>query len=52
MARMPRFAKAFVGRWHIVEMDVVWDSDFLGCGVIFRCERSGDRERGAGGAGG
>ena len=28
MARVPAFAKAFAGRWRIVEMDV-WDSDFL-----------------------
>ena len=28
MAKVPGFAKAFVGRWRIVEMDV-WDSDFL-----------------------
>ena len=28
MARMPAFAKAFVGRWRIAEMDV-WDNDFL-----------------------
>ena len=28
MANVPRFAKAFVGRWRIVEMDN-WDSDFL-----------------------
>ncbi|WP_347338604.1 hypothetical protein [Bradyrhizobium guangzhouense] len=27
MATVPGFAKAFVGRWRIVEMDV-WDSDF------------------------
>jgi hypothetical protein len=28
MAKVPGFAKAFVGRWRIVEMDN-WDSDFL-----------------------
>ena len=28
MAKVPAFAKAFAGRWRIVEMDV-WDSDFL-----------------------
>lgn len=28
MARTPAFARAFVGRWRIVEMDV-WDNDFL-----------------------
>lgn len=28
MARSPVFAKAFAGRWRIVEMDV-WDNDFL-----------------------
>ena len=28
MARVPSFAKAFAGRWRIVEMDV-WDNDFL-----------------------
>ncbi|WP_407181782.1 hypothetical protein [Bradyrhizobium sp. STM 3562] len=28
MAKVPGFAKAFVGRWRIVEMDV-WDSEFL-----------------------
>jgi hypothetical protein len=28
MAKMPRFAKPFAGRWRIVEMDN-WDSDFL-----------------------
>lgn len=28
MAKVPGFAKAFVGRRRIVEMDV-WDSDFL-----------------------
>ena len=28
MAKAPRFAKAFAGRWRIVEMDN-WDSDFL-----------------------
>jgi hypothetical protein len=28
MAKVPAFAKAFVGRWRIVEMDV-WDNDFL-----------------------
>ena len=28
MANVPAFAKAFAGRWHIVEMDV-WDNDFL-----------------------
>src|SRR3954470_20198262 len=28
MAKMPGFAKAFAGRWRIVEMDN-WDSDFL-----------------------
>jgi hypothetical protein len=28
MAKLPAFAKAFVGRWRIVEMDV-WDKDFL-----------------------
>jgi hypothetical protein len=28
MARRPHFAKAFAGRWRIVEMDN-WDSDFL-----------------------
>lgn len=28
MARPPAFAKAFAGRWRIVEMDV-WDNDFL-----------------------
>lgn len=29
MAKIPAIAKAFAGRWHIVEMDV-WDNDFLG----------------------
>jgi hypothetical protein len=28
MAKLPSFAKAFAGRWRIVEMDV-WDNDFL-----------------------
>jgi hypothetical protein len=28
MAKIPTFAKAFAGRWRIVEMDV-WDNDFL-----------------------
>jgi hypothetical protein len=28
MARVPAFAKAFAGRWRIVEMDT-WDNDFL-----------------------
>ena len=28
MAKAPRFAKAFAGRWRIVDMDN-WDSDFL-----------------------
>ena len=28
MAKIPAFAKAFTGRWRIVEMDV-WDNDFL-----------------------
>ena len=28
MATVPRFAKAFIGRWRFVEMDN-WDSDFL-----------------------
>jgi hypothetical protein len=28
MAKVPAFAKAFAGRWRIVEMDV-WDNDFL-----------------------
>jgi len=28
MAKVPGFAKAFPGRWRIVEMDN-WDSDFL-----------------------
>lgn len=28
MARVPGFAKAFAGRWRIVEMDN-WDSEFL-----------------------
>ena len=28
MAEVPSFAKAFAGRWRIVEMDV-WDNDFL-----------------------
>ncbi len=28
MARRPAFAKAFMGRWHIVEMDQ-WDDDYL-----------------------
>ncbi|WP_027526722.1 hypothetical protein [Bradyrhizobium sp. Ec3.3] len=28
MAKVPGSAKAFAGRWHIVEMDK-WDSDFL-----------------------
>jgi len=28
MAKVPTFAKAFAGRWRIVEMDN-WDSDFL-----------------------
>ena len=28
MAKVPAFAKAFAGRWRIVEMDV-WDKDFL-----------------------
>lgn len=28
MARVSSFAKAFAGRWRIVEMDV-WDNDFL-----------------------
>ena len=28
MAKLPAFAKAFVGRWRIVEIDV-WDKDFL-----------------------
>lgn len=29
MAKVPGFAKAFAGRWRIVEMDN-WDGDFLG----------------------
>jgi len=28
MAKVPGFAKAFAGRWRIVEMDN-WESDFL-----------------------
>jgi hypothetical protein len=28
MAKAPTFAKAFTGRWRIVEMDV-WENDFL-----------------------
>ncbi|WP_288142902.1 hypothetical protein [Mesorhizobium sp.] len=28
MAKVPGFAKAFAGRWRIVEMDV-WENDFL-----------------------
>jgi hypothetical protein len=28
MAKLAAFAKAFAGRWRIVEMDV-WDKDFL-----------------------
>lgn len=28
MGQVPAFAKAFAGRWRIVEMDA-WDSDFL-----------------------
>jgi hypothetical protein len=28
MAKVPGFAKAFAGRWRIVEMDI-WDNDFL-----------------------
>ena len=28
MAKVPAFAKAFAGRWRIVEMNV-WDNDFL-----------------------
>jgi hypothetical protein len=28
MAKVPAFAKAFAGRWRIVEMDV-WDNDVL-----------------------
>jgi hypothetical protein len=28
MAKIPAFAKAFAGRWRIVEMDT-WDNDFL-----------------------
>jgi len=28
MAKVPAFARAFAGRWRIVEMDV-WDNDFL-----------------------
>jgi hypothetical protein len=28
MAKVPAFAKAFIGRWRIVEMDV-WDNEFL-----------------------
>ena len=28
LAKLPAFAKAFAGRWRIVEMDV-WDKDFL-----------------------
>lgn len=28
MARRPAFAKAFIGRWRIVEMDQ-WDNDYL-----------------------
>ena len=28
MAKLPSFAKAFAGRWRIVEMDI-WDNDFL-----------------------
>lgn len=28
MAKVPDFAKAFAGRWRIIEMDV-WDNDFL-----------------------
>ena len=28
MAKVPAFARAFVGRWRIIEMDV-WDNDFL-----------------------
>jgi hypothetical protein len=28
MAKIPAFAKAFAGRWRIVEMDT-WDNDFI-----------------------
>lgn len=28
MAKVPAFAKAFAGRWRLVEMDT-WDNDFL-----------------------
>ena len=28
MAKLPAFAKAFAGRWRIVEMEV-WNKDFL-----------------------
>ena len=31
MAKVPAFAKAFAGRWRIVEMDV-WDNDVLDLG--------------------
>jgi hypothetical protein len=37
MAKRPAFAKAFAGRWRIVEMDN-WDDDFLNLVVsaVFR----------------
>ena len=48
MARVPSFAKAFVGRWRIVEMDV-WDNDFLDliekAHLTFKGAADGGRDR-------
>src|SRR3984957_16620389 len=48
MARVPSFAKAFAGRWRIVEMDV-WDNDFLDliemAHLTFKGAADGGRDR-------
>ena len=46
MAKVPGFAKAFVGRWRIVEMDV-WDSDFLVEHLTFQGKSDGEIAFGA-----
>jgi hypothetical protein len=50
MAKEPHFAKAFAGRWRIVEMDD-WDSDFLdlveGTYLIFEGKSDGEIAFGA-----
>jgi hypothetical protein len=41
MAKVPVFAKAFIGRWRIVEMDV-WNNDVLDlveeAHLTFKCQ--------------